>query len=112
MRQGSPLTFQLSTALCLRPTALPPCEVDGQTREDKKEAEAGGLGGEVDEVEGKERSEQDVDQRDERISGRAIRARRVGRLATQDDDGADHQHVEDEVGRDDVFEQLRVDVAV
>src|ERR1043166_1897397 len=97
----------------LLPFALPPPgEVDGQTRQHDEEADAGGLRREVDEVEREQRGQEYEERGHEGVAGRAVRAGRARGLAPHDQNCADHQGVEDEVGGDDVFEQLRVDVAV
>src|SRR5437868_12286508 len=105
--KGSQTAFPSSFILPPSSLLSAPGEVDREPREDDEEADAGGLRGEVDEVEREERGQKDVEGRNEGVAGRAVGSRLARRLAPHDQNGADHQSVEDEVGGDDVFEQLR-----
>ena len=89
-----------------------PDQVDRDARQDDQEADPRGLGLEVDEVEHQQDRQADVDQRRDRVADRPVGPFSIGRLDPQDDHRADHQRVEGHVDRDDVFEELVVEVAV
>ena len=89
-----------------------PDEVHGDARQDDEESDPRGLRGEIDQVEDEQDRQADVDQRGCRIAEGAVRPLRLGRLAAEHEHGADHQRVEGQVGRDDVFEQLIIEVPV
>ena len=94
------------------PRVFAPRQIDGDTGEDDQDADARCCRCEPREIDNEQAGDQHVNERHDRITPRSIRSFRRRHFLSQDDDSANHQHVEDQIDRNDVLEQLRVNIAV
>src|ERR1051326_8709557 len=89
-----------------------PNEINGDAGQNEQITDAGRSRREISEIDDEERGQNHRDNRDDRVTPSAIRPITLRPFLSQDNNGDNKQDIKDEIGRDDVFEELSVHVAV
>src|SRR5437868_4868765 len=92
--------------------AATPDEIDGNACEYNQVAYARSPGHKVSKIKHEERSDEYIKYWHNGVAISSVWSFHMRRFVAHDYDRSDHQHVENKISRDYVFEQLRVDVAV